>query len=626
MGQPPVSASTPRCTICPLVGPTGRSQAEPLAHGRRPGAAGDGQRPAVDVRAPSTSTDRRGARPSTARRPRRAPRPRRTRRPVPPRPGAARPPCPARRPGPRPGACSARWTGPSGGKSAAASAAVISDTSPGERRRASSAKGANQPSSCGAQADGEDPAARRTRPPLDVGAVRGQPRQQGRVVRTAPGAGRATARRSVSVLVAGERMPAPASVARPGCAGVDDGDARAQARQLVGERQADQAGADDGHVAALPVHGHRVHQARPAVPAVRHTERRAGACGRPTSGSPTCPGSPSNRATRRCPTALRMHYVDEGPADAETVLLLHGQPTWSYLYRTVVARLVEHGLRAVAPDLVGFGRSDKPLARTAHSVQAHVDWMAQFADAVGLADVTLVVQDWGGPIGLGAAGGAARPRAPASSPPTRRCTPPTPPGRAGWPGRATPARDGTVTVAQMLLDYQRLTQELTPFRPEPLRAGGHRVGGARRRPGGLRRAVPRRVLLRRAAPAAAADGPDARQRVRPPEPPHAATRWRASTARSSRRSPTATRAPAAGPRCCRSTCPARPASAHVTIAGAGHFLQEDRGAELADVVAAFVGDTPPADLRGGRRTPRARLPGQRVERLGLGRARCPAAP
>ena len=76
--------------------------------------------------------------------------------------------------------------------------------------------------------------------------------------------------------------------------------------------------------------------------------------------------------------AFRMHYVDEGPPTAPPVLLVHGQPTWSYLYRTTVARLVSHGLRAVASDLVGFGRSDKPAARTAHSVEAHVGWMSQY--------------------------------------------------------------------------------------------------------------------------------------------------------------------------------------------------------------------------------------------------------
>src|ERR1700733_9618511 len=96
------------------------------------------------------------------------------------------------------------------------------------------------------------------------------------------------------------------------------------------------------------------------------------------------------------PDGLRMHYIDEGPADAEVVLLLHGQPTWSYLYRTMVARLAPQGLRAVAPDLIGFGRSDKPVARASYSVQAHIDWLAQFISHVALSDLTLFVQDWGG--------------------------------------------------------------------------------------------------------------------------------------------------------------------------------------------------------------------------------------
>src|SRR5580698_3483047 len=90
------------------------------------------------------------------------------------------------------------------------------------------------------------------------------------------------------------------------------------------------------------------------------------------------PGFPFTLRFAELPDGVRMHYVDEGPADGEVVLLLHGQPTWSYLYRDVVARLTERGLRAVAPDLIGFGRSDKPVERAAYTVQAHVDWLAQF--------------------------------------------------------------------------------------------------------------------------------------------------------------------------------------------------------------------------------------------------------
>ena len=97
---------------------------------------------------------------------------------------------------------------------------------------------------------------------------------------------------------------------------------------------------------------------------------------------------------------LRVHYVDEGPSGAPPVLLMHGEPSWSYLYRTMIPILVEAGLRAVAPDLVGFGRSDKPSRRTDYTYQRHVDWMAGWLDAVDLQGATLVGQDWGGLIGL----------------------------------------------------------------------------------------------------------------------------------------------------------------------------------------------------------------------------------
>jgi haloalkane dehalogenase len=98
--------------------------------------------------------------------------------------------------------------------------------------------------------------------------------------------------------------------------------------------------------------------------------------------------------------ALRMHYVDEGPREAETVLCLHGQPTWSYLYRKVIPVLVGAGLRVVAPDLVGFGRSDKPVDRDDYTFARHLEWTLAWLDAVGLDRVTLLGQDWGGLIGL----------------------------------------------------------------------------------------------------------------------------------------------------------------------------------------------------------------------------------
>lgn len=102
---------------------------------------------------------------------------------------------------------------------------------------------------------------------------------------------------------------------------------------------------------------------------------------------------------------LRVHYIDErpGPADAsgETVLLLHGEPTWSYLYRHIIPPLVAAGHRCVAPDLVGFGKSDKPTDRFAYTYQAHVDWLRETViDRLDLRDVTMVGHDWGGLLGL----------------------------------------------------------------------------------------------------------------------------------------------------------------------------------------------------------------------------------
>ena len=99
-------------------------------------------------------------------------------------------------------------------------------------------------------------------------------------------------------------------------------------------------------------------------------------------------------------TELRLHYVDEGPQAAAPVLLMHGEPSWSYLYRKIIADLVARGHRVIAPDLIGFGRSDKPAARTDYTFERHVAWMSQWLTGLDLKDITLFCQDWGGLIGL----------------------------------------------------------------------------------------------------------------------------------------------------------------------------------------------------------------------------------
>ena len=96
----------------------------------------------------------------------------------------------------------------------------------------------------------------------------------------------------------------------------------------------------------------------------------------------------------------RVAYLDEGPADGEPILLIHGEPTWSYLYRKMVPVLVEAGHRCIVPDLIGFGRSDKPASMDTHTYKFHVDAMTELVEALDLRDATFFGQDWGGLIGL----------------------------------------------------------------------------------------------------------------------------------------------------------------------------------------------------------------------------------
>ncbi len=97
---------------------------------------------------------------------------------------------------------------------------------------------------------------------------------------------------------------------------------------------------------------------------------------------------------------LRLHYVDEGPQDGAIVLLLHGEPSWSYLYRHMIPPLRDAGFRVIAPDLIGFGKSDKPAQKSDYTYAGHVAWMQQFIEALDLKDITLFCQDWGSLIGL----------------------------------------------------------------------------------------------------------------------------------------------------------------------------------------------------------------------------------
>jgi haloalkane dehalogenase len=305
------------------------------------------------------------------------------------------------------------------------------------------------------------------------------------------------------------------------------------------------------------------------------------------------PGFPFVPRYAELPDGLRMHYVDEGPRDAEAVLLLHGQPTWSYLYRAVVARLAALGLRAVAPDLIGFGRSDKPAARTAHTVRAHVGWLAGFVHATGLDGITLVVQDWGGPFGLGVlADEPGRFRRVVAANTALHTAGPELAGRLAWPCHT--GTDGTVCVEPALLDYQRLTQELMPFCPSLF------VLGATASP------PPHDVLAAYDAPFPSEEfcaGPRQLPLLMGLTPSSACARLNARSlevlAQFDRPFLTAfsdgDTATGGWAEVLRAHVPGARGRAHPTVTGAGHFLQEDRGLELAEVIARFVGATPPSD-------------------------------
>lgn len=135
------------------------------------------------------------------------------------------------------------------------------------------------------------------------------------------------------------------------------------------------------------------------------------------------------------PGELRMAYVDEGPADAPVVLMLHGEPSWSFAYRKLIPLIAQAGYRAVAPDHIGFGRSDKLSRRNDYSYAGFVQWMGDFVQALDLNNIVLVCQDWGGPIGLSTL--AAMPErfagVVAANTLLPNCEPP-PRGVAGWPG------------------------------------------------------------------------------------------------------------------------------------------------------------------------------------------------
>jgi haloalkane dehalogenase len=276
---------------------------------------------------------------------------------------------------------------------------------------------------------------------------------------------------------------------------------------------------------------------------------------------------------------LRVHYLDQGPAapdgagPVETVLLMHGEPSWSYLYRTMIPPLVAAGFRCVAPDLVGFGRSDKPTSRTDYTYARHVEWMRSLLfDELDLTGITLVCQDWGGLIGL-------------------RLVGEHPERFARVVAANTFLPVGNTAPGEAFLNWRRFSQEVEDF------ATGFIVSS------GCKGEVATDV-------AAAYDAPfpdesfkeGARQfptlvPITPDDPASEANRaaWAVLetfdkpflTAFSDSDPITA-----GSDVVLQARIPGAAGQHHTTIVGGGHFLQEDRGPELAAVVVDFIASNP----------------------------------
>jgi haloalkane dehalogenase len=267
---------------------------------------------------------------------------------------------------------------------------------------------------------------------------------------------------------------------------------------------------------------------------------------------------------------LRVHHLDEGPRDGRVVLLMHGEPSWCFLYRKMIPLLVDSGFRCIAPDLVGFGRSDKPTERSDYTYERHVEWMrATLFDQLDLGDVTLVCQDWGGLIGLRLVGEHPERFARVVTANTFLPTGDTPPGKA-------------------FLAWQKFSQEAPEFP----------VGGIVN--GGCATDLSPAVIAAYDAPF-----PDdtykagARQfpllvPTSPKDPAAPANRKSWETLRAwtkpfltafSDLDPITRGGDAAFQR----DVPGCADQPHTTITGGGHFLQEDRGEELAKVVAEWIG-------------------------------------
>ena len=284
-----------------------------------------------------------------------------------------------------------------------------------------------------------------------------------------------------------------------------------------------------------------------------------------------------------------MHYLDEGPADGPVVLLLHGQPTWSFLYRKVIPVLVDAGLRAVAPDNIGFGRSDKPTSGPDYTFARHVGWTRSLVTQLDLRDITLVAQDWGGPIGFGVlADEPDRFARVVAANTILHTADPALADRLTW--AVNGVGDSRVLLEESLVDYLLYTQR-APELQASLFVGGATVAPVgpevlaaydapfpdERHSAGLRQMTALLPLTRNDP--GARIGRRAMRALEEFDRPFLTAYSDGDPATRGWETVFQERVPGAR------------GQAHVTIEGAGHFLQEDAGERLGQVVADLIRTT-----------------------------------
>ncbi|GHO70336.1 haloalkane dehalogenase [Ktedonobacter sp. SOSP1-52] len=265
---------------------------------------------------------------------------------------------------------------------------------------------------------------------------------------------------------------------------------------------------------------------------------------------------------------LRVHYVDEGPREAAPVLLLHGEPSWSYLYRGMFPLLSAAGHRVIAPDLVGFGRSDKPTQREDYTYKRHVDWMHGVLNALDLRQVTLFCQDWGGLIGL-------------------RLVGEQPERFARVIAANTFLPTGDQPPSEAFLHWQRMSQTFQGFQAGRVVKGGCVTPLAPEEVAAYDAPFPDEIYM-----AGALQFP----LLVPTKPDDPATeanraawevlrRWEKPFLTAFSDSDPITRG---GDAVLQALIPGAKGQPHTIIANAGHFLQEDKGPDLARIINEFI--------------------------------------